>query len=213
MPGKRETDTAMATLNNSLTTEHRIKISEDDITEGMKALKAYIDITPTDFKKLYEIVYAFAKKRILHEILAEDIMVKPVYTVRQTESLYALISFLAAHKISGSPVVDDSGALVGVVSEKDILRKMGYGQDIHLMQLLAAMLEKPVALDTNSGMVKIDKIMTAPALCLNLAETLIDIIKKFDGKAINRLPVVDNNNNVVGIITRANIICTISNLF
>ena len=54
-------------------------------------------------------------------ILAKDIMVTKVITLRPEMDLREAANLLAKHKISGAPVVGDAGELVGVLSEKDLM--------------------------------------------------------------------------------------------
>ncbi|MGH7429864.1 MAG: CBS domain-containing protein [Candidatus Methylomirabilaceae bacterium] len=55
---------------------------------------------------------------------ARDIMTSPVYTIRPTDRVKRAIALLCTHRISGVPVVDGKGHLVGLISERDILEAM-----------------------------------------------------------------------------------------
>ncbi len=55
---------------------------------------------------------------------ARDIMTSPVYTVRPTDRVKRAVALLCTHRISGVPVVDTKGHLVGLISERDILEAM-----------------------------------------------------------------------------------------
>ncbi len=57
-------------------------------------------------------------------ITARDIMTSPVYTVRPTDRVKRIIALLCTHRISGVPVVDGKGHLVGLISERDVLEAM-----------------------------------------------------------------------------------------
>jgi len=64
---------------------------------------------------------------MLRGITAGDIMTTPVYTVKPDDPLTRVIALLCTHRISGVPVVDKSGHLMGLVSERDILEAMHPG--------------------------------------------------------------------------------------
>ncbi|MGH7370617.1 MAG: CBS domain-containing protein, partial [Candidatus Methylomirabilales bacterium] len=64
---------------------------------------------------------------MLRGITAGDIMTTPVYTVKPDDPLTRVITLLCTHRISGVPVVDKSGHLMGLVSERDILEAMHPG--------------------------------------------------------------------------------------
>lgn len=57
-------------------------------------------------------------------ITARDIMTSPVYTVRPTDRIKRAIALLCTHRISGVPVIDTKGHLVGLISEWDLLEAM-----------------------------------------------------------------------------------------
>lgn len=190
--------------------EHIPEISEEDVIEGMRAIEGYIDLTPYDFKKLYEKVYVFTRRRILRETHAADIMTQPVVTVRETDSLEQLVRLLAEHSISGVPVVDGQDKITGVISEKDILCFMGRDPKSHIMRLIADSLFRPLCLDAESRNLKVSGIMSSPARCVEEGTSLGDIIAMFETKAINRLPVTDEEGKAAGIITRDDMITAIS---
>jgi CBS domain-containing protein len=60
-------------------------------------------------------------------ITAGDIMTSPVYTVGPDDRVARIIALLCIHRISGVPVVDKNGHLMGLVSERDILEAMHPG--------------------------------------------------------------------------------------
>lgn len=55
---------------------------------------------------------------------AKDIMTSPVYTVRPADPLGKVIDVICRHRVSGVPVVEGKGRLVGLISERDILHAM-----------------------------------------------------------------------------------------
>jgi CBS-domain-containing membrane protein len=87
---------------------------------AMKAMQGYIDITPADFKEVYRVAYALARKRMLSARKAAEIMTSPVLTLPADADLIATATLLAENGISGAPVIDGAGRVVGVVSEKDL---------------------------------------------------------------------------------------------
>ena len=58
---------------------------------------------------------------------ARDVMVSPVITISQSLSIYKAIDILIENEISGAPVLDDSGKLIGMISEKDCLKVLSKG--------------------------------------------------------------------------------------
>ena len=59
---------------------------------------------------------------------ARELMSTPVITVRPEATLKEVAEQMATHRVSGVPVVDEAGLLVGIVAESDILAKLEDGQ-------------------------------------------------------------------------------------
>lgn len=57
------------------------------------------------------------------KLLAKDIMTKSVLTVSESQTLAEVWKILSENRITGAPVVDEDGALIGVISQTDILRE------------------------------------------------------------------------------------------
>ena len=105
-----------------------VDISESDILAAMKDIQGYIDISPGDFKEVFQVAYSHAVQRIMNSLTAADIMTRPVNVVGIEMDLLQTATFLAEKRISGAPVVDSDGRIAGVVSEKDFLAMMGVGK-------------------------------------------------------------------------------------
>lgn len=187
-------------------------LSEEDILRGMEALRGYVDLTPQDFRVLYANVHALAYERLLRERTAADIMTSPVVTVRESSSVGECIGLLAEREISGAPVVDARGIIVGIVSEKDILRLLGRRPETHLMRLIDDSIRQPLQPSPVLLRAGIAVIMSAPVVAAGPETTLGELARIFGSHAINRLPVTDGHGMVLGIITRADMIRAISEL-
>lgn len=190
----------------------RPSLSEEDIIEGMKAIDGYIDLTPHDFKTLYEKVYEMARKRILSEYSAKDIMKSPALAIGMDSSLEELVMLLSEHGYSGLPVTDSQGMLAGVVSSKDVLTALGFPPTAHSMLLVAESLKQPLDLGPKIEGKTVRDIMSAPPVFVTPEASMADIAMIFRQKTINRLPVADASGKLLGIITRENLINSLSRL-
>ena len=101
-----------------------VDISEHDVIEAMKSIHGYLDITPGDFKELYQSAYTLAIQRLLTSLTADKIMTRPVIVANLDMGLADAARLLAEKKISGCPVVDFERKVVGIVSEKDFLKEI-----------------------------------------------------------------------------------------
>jgi CBS domain-containing membrane protein len=185
-----------------------IDMSDEDILDAMKSIPGYLDITPGDFKEIFRYAYRHAIERIAQSLLARDVMTVKLISVTQDTSLQETSAKMAAHGISGVPVIDESNSVVGVISEKDFLFHMGEKKTRSTMEVIAQCLSSKgcVALSMHTGFAK--DIMTSPALTVYDDAPVFEIASIFAEKNINRVPVLDKNGHLVGIVARADIFQT-----
>lgn len=180
-------------------------MSDKDILDAMKSIPGYLDITPGDFKEIFGYAYRHALERIAQSLLARDVMTKKVVSVTAATSLKETAAIMAAHGIAGIPVVDERGSVAGVISEKDFLFHMGDKKTPSIMNVIAQCLTSKgcVAISMRSGYAK--DIMTSPAITVHEDTPIFEIAALFAEKQINRVPVIDKNGCLVGIVARADI--------
>jgi CBS domain-containing membrane protein len=182
-----------------------VEISEQDVIKAMKAIPGYLDITPGDFKEVYQAAYALAVKRLLISLKAADLMTKPVQLVGQEIDLVQAAALLAEKQISGAPVVDQEGKIVGVVSEKDFLKAMGFGATPSFMQIATHCLNNKSCMIGNLRNRTVSDIMTKPPITGVPEMTIGQISALFVDRQINRLPIVGVDGQPVGIVTRTDL--------
>lgn len=183
-----------------------VDISDKDVMAAMKAMQGYIDITPADFREVYRVAYALAKERMMTALKAADIMSSPVHVIDAGADLIATAALLAEKGISGAPVTDQDGRIVGVVSEKDFLRKMGAGQSGSFMQVIALCLKNKGCLATPMVNRIAGDIMTAPPITATADISIGAISALLMEKNINRLPIVSADGKPIGIVTRSDLV-------
>jgi CBS-domain-containing membrane protein len=182
------------------------EISDKDIYEAMKDIPGYLDITPGDFKELYRLAYRQALKRIARSIKAIDIMTSEVVSVRRELPLKEVARLMAEQGVSGVPVMGEGRRVAGVISEKDFLTRMGAKNARTFMGVVAKCLKGKGCVAVSIRAKKAEDIMSSPAITVNEDTTLLDITSIFKEKKINRVPVVDREGCLVGIVSREDIV-------
>lgn len=184
----------------------RFQVSEDDIYEAMKDVPGYLDITPGDLKEIYLHAYRHALERIRRSVTALDIMTRDVLTAFREMPVGDVAELMARHNISGLPVIDGERRVIGVLSEKDFSMSMGDGESNSLMRLISDCIRcRGCAAMTIRGKTAQD-IMTSPAITVTEAAVIGDIASLLSEKGINRVPVVDRDGRLAGIVSRADIV-------
>jgi CBS domain-containing membrane protein len=182
-----------------------VDISEHDVIKAMKLIEGYIDITPGDFKEVYQSAYAMAVERLLNSLTADKIMTGSVIFVDQETTLVGAADLLADKQISGCPVVDSKGQIVGVVSEKDFLKEMGFGTTPSFMQLATHCLSSKSCMIRRLHNKTVGDIMTKPPITADAGITIGAISTLFAEHQINRLPIVDKGGHPLGMVTRTDL--------
>ncbi len=182
-----------------------LDISENDVVEAMKSITGYIDITPGDFKEIYQTAYALAIKRLVGTLKAGHIMTSTLFMLEQDMTLVQAAALLAEKQISGAPVADGEGKLVGVVSEKDFLKEMGYGATPSFMQIASHCLSNKSCMICRLHNKTIGDIMTRPPITGDPEMSIGAISALFAQRRINRLPIVEADGRPIGIVTRTDL--------
>lgn len=134
----------------------------------------------------------------------EQIMSTTVTTVTPDTLLKDVARLLTSQRISGVPVCDADGAVLGVVTEADILRKeQGYAPEPG--GLLGWLFEKADAEGARMLARTAAEAMTSPALTIAPDASVFDAARVMTTRGINRLPVV-SEGRLVGIVSRADLV-------
>jgi len=134
----------------------------------------------------------------------EQIMSTTVTTVTPDTLLKDVARLLTSQRISGVPVCDADGAVLGVVTEADILRKeQGYAPEPG--GLLGWLFEKADAEGARMLARTAAEAMTSPALTIAPDASVFDAARVMTTRGINRLPVV-SEGHLVGIVSRADLV-------
>jgi CBS domain-containing protein len=134
----------------------------------------------------------------------QQLMSREVVTVAPETSLKEVARLLTQHRISGLPVCDREGRVVGVVSEADILRKEE-GLSPEPAGLLGWLFEKADVEGARLLARNAAEAMTSPAVTVSPTATVADAARLIVTRSINRLPVVDGGR-LVGIVSRADLV-------
>ena len=128
---------------------------------------------------------------------AKSLMKTSVISVKTDTTIDEVISLLAKNNITGLPVVDDDMTLIGVVTEKDVLKLLS---DHNLVATLP---------DLEASSVKVSEFMTTEVTTFNQDADLVDICDCLVQNNFRRVPIL-TDGKLAGIISRKDIIAVIS---
>lgn len=186
--------------------EHsNLNISNEDIIEAMKQIPGYLDITPKDFLELYHTAYRHALYRLKSSIKAEHIMTASVVTIDENKSLADAAQFMAGFNVSGLPVIDIHGQVSGVISEKDFLKHLDVQSSF--VNVILSCLDRPdrcLARELKGLQVK--DVMSSPLISVGTKTPVLEVADLLESKKINRVPVLDEELKLAGIIARSDLV-------
>ncbi|QJA09964.1 CBS domain-containing protein [Romboutsia sp. CE17] len=147
----------------------------------------------------------------MNEKKAKDIMTTDVIVAKKGDTISKVANILISGKIGGLPVVDDDNRVVGIISETDIIKKE---KKVHSTPFINV-LEGIIFLDDFNKMEQDLKRIAAYKVEDLMSKNIVKVYEDdaFDivanimiSKSINRVPVVDEDNKLKGIICRYDII-------
>lgn len=121
-------------------------------------------------------------QELVYELKIEDVMTKKVITVSPDDTMREMKEVLRVNRISGAPVLQD-GELVGIISIEDVIKALEKGE-------LEATVGQKMTLDVQTVFAD---------------ESVIHAVNKFGRLGFGRLPVVNRQGKLVGILTQGDI--------
>ncbi|WP_341738641.1 CBS domain-containing protein [Microcoleus sp. CAWBG640] len=140
-----------------------------------------------------------------------DLMTREPLTARAEMSVKEAIKILAARRISGLPVVDANDLLIGVISETDLMwQETGATPPTYIM-----ILDSVIYLENSSRYEQelhkalgqtVGEVMSRQPISITPEKSVQEAAKLLHERKIHRLPVIDANGKVIGILTRGDIV-------
>eukprot|EP00877_Chromochloris_zofingiensis_P009442 jgi/Chrzof1/4751/Cz14g24270.t1 len=144
--------------------------------------------------------------------VADAMTTGTIYTCKPDDTVDQALEMLVTHRVTGLPVVDDDGRVVGVVSDYDLLAldKLGKTRDDRALfpeadQTWQAFKQVKQLLAKSSGK-KVKDVMTATPITVSPETDIDEAARLLLYKKIHRLPVIDAEGNLIGVLSRGNIV-------
>ncbi|WP_322012200.1 CBS domain-containing protein [Paraburkholderia sp. J12] len=141
-----------------------------------------------------------------------DIMTTEVVTVLPTATVFEAAALMVKHHVSGLPVVDEDGNIVGLLSESDLLHRVEtgtgkpqrswFGEFVHSNRKLATQYLKEHAS-------KVGDIMTENVVCVLPTASLAEVADTLERHRIKRVPVT-TDGKLLGIVSRSNLVSALA---
>ena len=138
---------------------------------------------------------------------AADLMTRDIVTVGPETPLADAIRLMLEHRVSGLPVVDGTGQLVGLLTEGDLLHRAETGTDAVRLGWLQALLARGRMAEhyAHTHGRKVQDAMTRDVLTVGEASPLDDVVRIMETRHVRRVPVVEGGR-LVGIVSRSDLV-------
>lgn len=142
---------------------------------------------------------------------AKDIMTTNVKVAKETDTINDIAHILITEKIGGVPVVDKENRVVGIISETDIMKKEKYVNPPEYITFLQGIIYlndfKKIEHDIKDiSATQVKDLMSTEVIKVHEGDTFDDVANIMIKESVNRVPVVDQDNKIKGIICRYDII-------
>lgn len=132
-----------------------------------------------------------------------DVMTRKVIAVRQSTPFKDIVGILRRSGVSAVPVVDSEDRVLGVVSEADVMLKEEAldREPPPLFERRRRRRERAKAAANQAG-----ELMSTPAVTISPLASIVEAARTMHGRGVKRLPVVDEAERLVGIVSRSDLI-------
>ncbi|MEW2624149.1 CBS domain-containing protein [Streptomyces sp. NPDC048106] len=139
----------------------------------------------------------------MHHRTVEELMTRDVVRARHDTSFKEIARLLEENDVTAVPVVDETDRPLGVVSEADLLRKSADQADPSGLTPVP----HPEAWErAKAEGTRAEELMSAPAVCARPGWTVVEAARLMETQRVKRLPVVDEADRLVGIVSRADLL-------
>jgi CBS domain-containing protein len=139
-----------------------------------------------------------------------DVMTKSVVSVKATAGLADVVRDLLSRTFRSVPVVDDEKRVVGIMTNGDIVRRGNLAVRLELLQALPASEQEDILAGLTASKLKVADVMTSELITVSADAHVRDAANLMMQHHLKRLPVVDADRHLTGIISRVDLLRTVA---
>lgn len=143
-----------------------------------------------------------------------EVMTTPVVTLTPDQTMEEALALLNEHGISGAPVVDAEGRFVGLVDDTDLIMSEARLHGPTMIEILGAYLPLPGERHRFEEELRaalsqtVEGVMETKPATIGLTATVEDVATIIVDRDVSRVPVLDDDGRVAGIVTRGDLVRT-----
>jgi CBS domain-containing membrane protein len=210
--GRRYPYSAKPESNNrhktrDITPLKRTSLNHADLESAVRTLDTFVDVREDELVELYNLAVDHAFERHIG-LTCGDIMSRDVITVHFDTDLEEAWKELRLHKIKALPVIDSFNRLIGILTVADYLRQMDEATAAGLAVKLQGLLRRTPGPTSEKAEV-VGQIMTSQVHTARMGTPISDLVHQLTDKSLHHIPVLDEKQHVLGIVTQSDIIAAL----
>jgi CBS domain-containing membrane protein len=138
-------------------------------------------------------------------------MTKSVISVDYDTEVEQVWQLLIAHRVHAFPVIDKANYVLGIVSMDNFLSQIKTHQHTNIISQLTHFIMKSQTSDTNKAEYA-GHLMIKPAITVNEKQSIFELFELFDKYKVHHLPVVNDTDKLVGMVTPQDLLRTFQNI-
>ena len=185
-------------------------ISEQDLEQSLENMDMFMDVSPADLSKLFTDAQMQSFKRNRGNITCADIMIKNIQTVEYGTEVEEAWKIMQSEKLSAMPVIDRAGRVIGIITWNDFFKFINIGANETFKEKFRAFIRRTPDVSTDKPE-SVGHIMTTPVSVLQESAHIAVLIPLMSNQGYRQIPIVNNENRLVGMVYQANLIAALYN--
>ena len=188
----------------------RIGISEQDLEQALENMGMFMDVSVGDLSKLLTGAQMQSFKRYKGNITCGDIMVKEILTVEYGTEVEEAWKIMHSERLKAMPVIDRAGRVIGIITWNDFFKFINVGANETFHEKFWAFIRRTPDVTTDKPE-SVGHIMTKAVSVLPESAHIADLIPLMSNQGYRQIPIVNNENRLVGMVYQANLIAALYN--
>ena len=196
--------------NTMIQSSQRTGISEQDLEQARENMDIFMDVSTGDLSRLLTDARIQSFKRYRGNITCADIMVKNILTVEYGTEVEEAWKIMHGKKLKAMPVIDRAGRIIGIITWNDFFKFINVGTNETFHEKFRAFIRRTPDVTTDKPE-SAGHIMTTTVSVLPESNHIADLIPLMSNQGYRQIPIVNNENRLVGMVYQANLIAALYN--
>ena len=185
-------------------------ISTQELQKVLQNQGVYMDVTPGDLSKLIIELQQQSVKRLTGQITCADIMTQDVPALEYGTDVEEAWHIMHRRKLKAIPVLDKARRVIGIISWNDFFNCLDDAKQDSFLKKFSNFVKRTADITTTKPE-SVGHIMSTPVSVLSESAHIVDLIPLMSERNYGHIPIVNNENRLVGMIDQATLIAALFN--